>query len=201
MKIELSNVTKRYRDLVVLQNITFSFVSPGLYIIFGPSGSGKTTLLNILSKIEKVSSGSIHFDKAKKPIPGVIFQHHYLIGELTVEENIMLPLLIKKKKVDKLRYLEICKELHIEHLLKRKVKYCSGGETQRINIARTLAIEPDYYLADEPTGSVDEETARFIKEVLVKLSKDKLVILVTHDQNLFSSLKATYLHLEKGRLR
>lgn len=200
MEIKLEHVSKRYGEQLVLNNINYTFHAPRLYVILGPSGSGKTTLLNILARIEKPSSGSVCYPTYKNPRVGVVFQHHYLIGELTCFENIVLPLLIQKKKVNSDEIFQLAKKLNIENLMHRQVSYCSGGETQRVNIARTLALNPDYILADEPTGSVDEETAAFIRTMLVELAESKLVIVVTHDLSLFSHLKATYIRLEQGKL-
>lgn len=201
MHIKLENLSKNYGITKVLINLTYTFFSPGLYIIFGPSGSGKTTLLNILGQVEKVEEKMVIFEPNRSTNhPSIIFQHHYLIGDLTAYENVVLPLEIKREKFNKKAIYELFKEYQLAYLMNRKIKDCSGGERQRVNLMRAISISSTYLLADEPTGSVDVETAQFIKQELVKLSQTKLVIIVTHDQNLFADTNAKYLKIERGRL-
>lgn len=201
MELVLNNISKSFGQLLVLKNINYVFTGPGLYILFGHSGCGKTTLLNILASLERPSSGQFiiksnnRFTKA-----GIIFQHHYLLGELTAYENVVLPLQINKCEINKEEVNDLFTRLGVENLKHKRIKYCSGGECQRINIIRTLLSKPAFILADEPTGSIDETNAQFIKETLTNLAKHLLVIIVSHDRTLFANLSATYLKLEKGSL-
>lgn len=200
MIISLQNISKSYNKQIVLDMISYTFIGPGLYIIYGPSGSGKTTLLNLLASLDKPTSGEISFSDKAKAAVGVIFQSHYLIGDLSAYENVVLPLLIQNISFKRERVINIFKYLNIENLFKRKIKTCSGGEAQRINIARTLLKNPSCILADEPTGSVDEKTALFIKDKLVELSKQRLVIVVTHDISLFGSIEAVHIKIHRGKI-
>ena len=198
MEIRLNNLSKSFQNQVVLNNISTTFIGPGLYILFGHSGSGKTTLLNIIAGLEKPSSGEVI--KAKSVKCGIIFQHHYLLGDLTSYQNVVLPLKINNTSFAKAQIDNFFDQFGIGNTRKRKIKFCSGGEAQRINFIRTLASQPDYILADEPTGSIDLENAAFIKNKLLELSKKILVIIVTHDNKLFASIPANYLYLEKGNI-
>jgi len=198
MEIRLNNLSKSFQDQVVLNNISTTFIGPGLYILFGHSGSGKTTLLNIIAGLEKSSSGEVIKDKKIKS--GIIFQHHYLLGDLTGYENVTLPLKINRTPFAKVEIYKLFDQFRIGDTRKRKIKFCSGGEAQRINFIRTLASKPDFILADEPTGSIDLDNASFIKNKLLELSKDILVIIVTHDRKLFANITANYLYLEKGKI-
>lgn len=201
MHIKLENLSKNYGTTKVLINLTYTFFGPGLYIIYGPSGSGKTTLLNVLGQIEKVNENKIIFEPEKTEIlPSIIFQHHYLIGHLTAYENVVLPLEIKRIPSNKETIHQLFRNYQLAYLMNRKIKDCSGGERQRINLMRAVAMPSTYLLADEPTGSVDGETAQFIKNQLVEIAKSKLVIVVTHDQHLFVDTNAKYLKIHRGRL-
>ena len=199
MEIVLANLSKSYGAHSVLNHINYTFRGPGLYIVFGHSGCGKTTLLNLLAGIEKVSTGTLDY-RENNDNCGFVFQHHYLLGDLSCRENIVLPLAIRKEKVDNKTIEAEAEYFQVASILQRKIKHCSGGEAQRVNIMRTLVLNPDFILADEPTGSVDFVSAQLIKKRLVELSYKKLIIIVTHDRKLFSNLTATYLTLTDGTL-
>jgi len=201
MELVLNNISKHFGQRHVLKNINYTFIGPGLYVLFGHSGCGKTTLLNILANLEKPSSGQLIIkNKNRFSKAGIIFQHHYLLGELTAYENVVLPLQINNCEINKEEVNNFFAKLGVENLKHKRIKYCSGGECQRINIIRTLLSKPAFLLADEPTGSIDETNAHFIKETLLDLAKHLLVIIVSHDRTLFANLSATYLKLEKGSL-
>lgn len=199
MEIQIRNVSKSYSSQMVINNMNFTFSGPGLYIIFGRSGSGKTTLLNLLAGLEVADNGTIIFNNNQKSI-GVIFQHHYLFGNLTALENVQLPLEISQAKVEQKIIADYFKAFGVENIMNRKIKTCSGGESQRVNIIRTIVNCTEIILADEPTGSVDSTSAQVIKGGLIELSKEKLVLIVTHDKHLFSHLPASYLYLDRGNL-
>ncbi len=199
MELLLQQVSKSYGDQLVIKPLDFTFMGPGLYMIYGPSGCGKTTMLNLLSAIEKPTGGCIT-RKAVNDI-AIVFQHHYLIGELTCFSNVILPLQIKRISYQKSDILSRFSQLGLGHLIYQRVKYCSGGERQRVNILRAIAAPTQVLLADEPTGSVDEESAIIIRDLLVKLSRHMLVIIVSHHLELFKNLEATYLNLKNGTLQ
>lgn len=202
--IEIKNGYKEYiknkEKIVILENLNVKFESNKLYTVMGNSGVGKTTLLNILGTLDTLTSGKMLIDNIEimnlkdeekanirmKKI-GFVFQEFYLNPYMTVEENIMLPMYINKE-YDKTARIERVNELvEMVDLSKRKKHYpkeLSGGEQQRVAVARALANKPDIILADEPTGNLDKENQKRIFEILKTLSKSgKCVIVVSHSDN------------------
>ena len=215
----LKNISKTFEshngDFYALKNVSLSLPSTGLVSIVGKSGSGKSTLLNILLGIEKPSSGSLLFsnrniskmnDKAfsKYHLKDVsmVFQHYNLFSELTVKENIMLPLLIKgasKSKANK-RAEELLDRFSISYLTNQKAKLMSGGEMQRVAIARALAISPKVILCDEPTGALDTENSEKIMQILKKLSSSVLILMVSHNLKLVEKYSNRIITLKDGEV-
>ena len=203
MKVE--NITKIYRtktsEIKALDNISYEFVPGKMYAIMGHSGSGKSTLISILGLINTYTSGKISIenkdvsklkenelaDLRMKHI-GFVFQEFYLDEHLKAYENIILPMLINKeiKKEDrKEKALKLLKELGLEERVNHYPKEMSGGECQRVAIARSLANSPQIILADEPTGNLDEENEKLVFSILKDLSKQgKCVIVVTHSEEI-----------------
>jgi ABC-type lipoprotein export system ATPase subunit len=200
--LEVKNLNKVYNEkkeneVHALKNISISFEKGKMYGIVGKSGSGKTTLLNLLGQMDKPSSGEIifkgenvsAFDEKKqaefrnKEI-GYVYQDFRLIDELTAEENIILPRLIGKKKVDRNRMYALTNELGLKERLGHLPSEMSGGQKQRVAIARALINEPSFVLADEPTGNVDQETSNDIMMIFDALKeKGMTIIIVTHDMD------------------
>ncbi len=202
--IEIKNVVKKFRNgsknQVVLNNLDLSF-EPGEFIaIYGPSGSGKSTLLNILGVMDRPNSGTLlsngtvinsprkQKDKTvseyrRKKI-GFVFQEFNLVTHLSVIENVKMPMLLDgvKNKDAEDRAIVLLDSLGIGDKLHKNAGLLSGGEQQRVSIARALANDPDMILADEPTGSLDTETSTIILDILKQISNDgKTVVVVTHD--------------------
>lgn len=199
--IEVFNVSKSFkidekRKLDVLKNISFVLPDNGMYFILGKSGSGKSTLLNLLEGLEDLDSGYININKKRisrrsleekenifKEDIGIMFQHYNLISSITVKENIDLVKSIKGcKNEEKLEYY--LHKFKLEKLINKKVDLLSGGEKQRVAIVRALINNPPIIFADEPTGAIDEENSSIIMDELKLISKDKLVLIVTHDQSI-----------------
>ena len=198
--IKVTNLTKVYKSKYkfntrALNNINFSLDEKGLVFIIGKSGSGKSTLLNLLGGLDDVTSGSvevfnnsIHEFKEKQlydyrsSMIGFIFQDFHLLEDLTVEENILLSLELKKENTKEL-VNEVLKQVDLEGYNKRYPNELSGGEKQRIAIARALIKNPNIILADEPTGNLDSKTTKQVIELIKKISKDKLVVIVSHNLN------------------
>ena len=199
--LKVSNLSKIYGSNVIstaLKDINFSIEDGEFVGIMGPSGSGKTTLLNLISTIDKPTSGNIIL-AGKEPHKlkgenialfrrrelGFVFQDYNLLETLTIGENIVLPLTLEnipiKYQDEKLK--KISKILGIEHLLDKRIFEVSGGQAQRTAIARALTNNPSIILADEPTGNLDSKSARDVMELLEKINrKDKVTIMmVTHD--------------------
>lgn len=195
--IELKDVCKEYKSgkirNSVLNNINLTIEKGEIIVILGPSGSGKTTLLNVISGLDRISSGKIMYDgkniskysdirmtRFRKKRLGFIFQTYNLLEHLNVYENVLVGSSLGKKNVD------VDKIIDTVGLLKHKKKYMyqlSGGEQQRVSIARALAKMPDVMFCDEPTGALDEKTGKIVLKSLVD-ANNKLkttMIIVTHN--------------------
>ena len=208
--ITAKNIKKKYNDQEVLRGIDLKIDENEFVVILGASGSGKSTLLNILSGLEKSDSGEVVYDnesisdysekqltKFRKDKIGFVFQQYYLLNNLTVEQNVKVGANLANNK----EYIDIIKELGLEDKLSKYPNELSGGEQQRVSIARALAKKPTVLFLDEPTGALDEETGRKILEYLLKL-KDKshfTMIMVTHNENI-SELANKIIHVGSGRI-
>ena len=198
--LKLNNLSKKYekKSLKVLNNINFKFETGKVYSIVGPSGSGKSTLLNLLSLIDIPSSGFIEFNKKKidtnssiendhvrsKNI-GIIYQDKNLLPDFTALENVILPNLLISNNKSKSTELakKLIKKFDLTSRLNHYPSELSGGENQRIAIARALINEPNIILADEPTGSLDFENAKHIFKILFNLKdKNRIIIFATHNR-------------------
>ena len=199
--IKIKNVSKKYeknKTIKVLNDVSFNFVSGKIYSIVGPSGSGKSTLLNLLSLIDTPTSGTIEINNNKinfenkienddiraKNI-GIIYQDKNLLSDFTAIENVYFPNLLlsndKKSSIDIAK--KIIKNVGLSARLNHFPSELSGGESQRIAIARALINNPDIVLADEPTGSLDFENAKQIFKLLLNLkNKNRIIIYATHNR-------------------
>ena len=208
--ITAKNIKKKYNDQEVLRGIDLKIDKNEFVVILGASGSGKSTLLNILSGLEKSDSGEVIYDnesisdysekqltKFRKDKIGFVFQQYYLLNNLTVEQNVK----VGANLVNNKEYVDLIKDLGLEDRLSRYPNELSGGEQQRVSIARALAKKPTVLFLDEPTGALDEETGRKILEYLLKL-KDKshfTMIMVTHNENI-AELANKIIHVGSGRV-
>lgn len=208
--ITAKNIKKKYNDQEVLRGIDLKIDKNEFVVILGASGSGKSTLLNILSGLEKSDSGEVVYDnesisdysekqltKFRKDKIGFVFQQYYLLNNLTVEQNVKVGANLANNK----EYVDIIKDLGLEDKLSKYPNELSGGEQQRVSIARALAKKPTVLFLDEPTGALDEETGRKILEYLLKL-KDKshfTMIMVTHNENI-AELANKIIHVGSGRV-
>ena len=199
--LKLNNLSKNYeknKSIKVLNNINFKFEAGKIYSIIGPSGSGKSTLLNLLSLIDIPSSGYIEFNKNKidtnnsiendyirsKNI-GIVYQDKNLLPDFTALENVILPNLLISNNKSKSKELakKLIKKFDLTSRLNHYPSELSGGENQRIAIARALINEPNIILADEPTGSLDFDNAKQIFKILFNLKdKKRIIIFATHNR-------------------
>ena len=199
--IKIKNLTKKYeknKSIKVLNDISFNFEPGKTYSIMGPSGSGKSTLLNLLSLIDTPTVGSIEINSNKiksnnkvendliraKKI-GIIYQDKNLLSDFTALENVYLPNLLISN--DRQKSMEIAKKLIKKVGMSVRINHfpneLSGGENQRIAIARALINDPDIILADEPTGSLDSDYAKLIFKILFNLkNKNRIIIFATHNR-------------------
>tara|TARA_B100001287_G_scaffold48669_1_gene37692 strand:+ start:2954 stop:3613 length:660 start_codon:yes stop_codon:yes gene_type:complete len=216
--IKLKNISKSYGSQKILDNISLDVKKGDFISIIGPSGAGKTTLLNIIGTIEDFSASDkteltlndidIHnlndneISEFRNKNIGFIFQFHQLLPELNLEENIFLPSLIGK--YSKSEYLKKVKDLAnllgIEKLLKKYPDSISGGERQRVAVARSLINGPKILLADEPTGNLDSKNEQIIMDLFKKLNKELglTIILVTHNND-FAKISNKCYTLKDGK--
>lgn len=195
---ELVNVSMRYQDHMVLENINLKVCEGEMLAITGKSGSGKTTVLNIMGLLENPSGGTVKlFDKNSPRIGSAqanrllrtriayLFQNYALIDDETVDYNLEIPLLYSRKTRKEKQKLKIdaLEKVGLDIPLKQKIYGLSGGEQQRVAIARTLLKSCDLILADEPTGSLDADNRNEIVKLLKGLNNEgKTIVIVTHDQ-------------------
>ena len=217
--ISLKNISKSFsnnRKINVLKKINYSFVKGKIYSLVGPSGSGKSTLLNVLSMIDKPTTGSlligktpVNFndnsknDKIRSSKIGIIYQQNNLLTDFTALENVYLAGLAltddKKKSIDRAK--KIIKSMGLSTRESHFPSELSGGEMQRIAMARALINEPEIILADEPTGSLDHTTAKEVFNVLYNLkNKNRLIIYATHNR-FFANMADCKLEMIDGNIR
>lgn len=217
--IKLTDVNKIYKtkaeEIHILKNVNLTFLEGDFVSIQGKSGSGKTTLLNILGLLDIPTSGKMYIDgkeinyrneNLKNAIRnekiGFVFQFHYLLNEFTALENVMMPALINKK-MDKREVRSKAEELLELVGLKERIRHkpleLSGGEKQRVAIARSMVNSPEIILADEPTGNLDTETSLVINSLFKKINEEKKqsIIIVTHSLELANLATFKY-KIEKG---
>lgn len=182
-----------------VDNVSFSVEKGEFVSIVGKSGSGKSTLLHMIGGVDKPTSGKIFIDGTdiyslneeklaifRRREVGLIYQFYNLIPILNVEENINLPILLDGKKVDKEKFNEMVERLGLDNKLKNLPNELSGGQEQRVSIARALSNNPAIILADEPTGNLDTKNAREIMELLKYTNKSlgQTILMITHDEDL-----------------
>lgn len=215
--LKLENITKIYEGKnfkqIALNDVTLAFRNNEFVSILGPSGSGKTTLLNIIGGLDKYTYGNLIIDgvstrkykerdwnnyRSKKV--GFIFQSYNLINHQTVLSNVLLSLNIagKPKKESIKLAKKVLKDVGLENYIKKKPKELSGGQMQRVAIARALVKNPNIILCDEPTGALDSQTSIQIMELLKEISKEKLVIMVTHNVTLANKYSDRVIALNDG---
>ena len=212
--IELKNVYKSYGEkenkVEVLKDIDLKISDGDFVVVLGPSGSGKSTLLNIMSGLEKPDKGSIYYDDTnitkltdskltefRKNNIGFIFQQYYLLQNLTVDKNVRMGAdLISNKD-----YKDIIKAVGLENKLNKYPYELSGGEQQRVSIARALAKKSKVLFLDEPTGALDEKTGRLILDYIAKLQQEEkfTIIMITHNENIAEMAK-TIIRINSGKI-
>ena len=218
--LELKNIHKNFRlgedDIEVLNGIEISIQQGETFAIVGPSGSGKTTLLQIIGLLDSPTSGELYVrgespedlnDKSKSRLRneffGFIYQFHHLLNEFTALENTMMPLLIREQttKEARTKAQDLLIRIGLEHRINHKPHELSGGECQRVAVARALVTSPSLILADEPTGNLDPETADRVFDSFLDLNRslNTSLIMVTHNQELAKRMDKVY-ELNFGKL-
>ena len=225
--LECRGVRKSYRkanvEIPVLRGVDFQIAAGEFQSVVGQSGSGKSTLLHIMATLDQLDGGQILFagnridtlgpkgrDTLRNQYFGMVFQFYHLLPELTAVENVLLPSMISssvfqywsKKQTYRRRALDLLDLVGLGHRLKHRPQELSGGELQRVAIARSLMLEPKILLADEPTGNLDRKTGSEIMEILRNLNKNRglTIVMVTHDQNIAEQAHGT-MRLVDGRVK
>lgn len=219
--IEIKNLNKyffkgRKNEIHVINNINLSLKDNGLVAFLGESGCGKTTLLNVIGGLDKVKKGSIYLDEKKITTKftykkdkirnisiGYIFQDYKLIDNLSVFDNIALVLKmigIKDKKEITKRVNFVLEKVNMYRYRNRYANMLSGGEKQRVAIARAIVKDPDIILADEPTGNLDSKNSLEVMNIIKAISKNKLILLVTHEESLANFYADRIIKLEDGKI-
>ena len=216
--IEIKNITKNYyknKKINVLKNINFKFKKGKIYSLVGPSGSGKSTFLNLISLIDRPSSGKIVIEKKEIDFNnasqndqfrsqniGIIYQGKNLLGDFNALENVYISRLAlddnKKKAIDDAK--KIIKKLNLSNRLYNYPSELSGGEEQRISLARALINSPNIILADEPTGNLDHKNSKEVFNILFKLrKKNRVIIFATHNRY-FANMADCKIELLNGKI-
>lgn len=215
--LTIKNIYKSYglkdSKYSVLKDINLSFRPNEFVAVLGPSGSGKTTLLNILGGLDQYDSGDLiingkstkkfkdkDWDSYRNKSVGFIFQSYNLISHISILSNVEMCLTLRNtsKSVARKKAIEALERVGLKDHIHKKPNQLSGGQMQRVAIARALVNNPDIILADEPTGALDSKTSTQIMELIKDISKDKLVIMVTHNENLADMYASRIIKLSDG---
>lgn len=201
MLLEAQNLTKSYGQLCVLNDVSLMVETGQVISIVGPSGAGKSTLLHILGTLDKPDKGTVKlegvsvFGQSDKQLPkyrnqniGFIFQFHHLLPEFTALENVCIPAFIagQSTATAEKRAKELLERLKLSHRMQHKPGELSGGEQQRVAVARALMMQPKLILADEPSGNLDTENAHALHQLFFDLRNEfnQTFIIVTHNDDL-----------------
>jgi lipoprotein-releasing system ATP-binding protein len=218
--LDVRDITKSYPtaggELVVLRGVSLSIFPGEVVAIVGESGTGKSTLLHILGALDRPTSGTVHFKgedifrKGDEELArfrnreiGFVFQFHHLLPEFTALENVAMPALIQHRRLGeaKVRAMELLRALGLEARAEHRPNALSGGEQQRVAVARALMNQPGLVLTDEPTGNLDTRTAEALHDEILRLSRTfgQTFVVVTHNP-LLAGLADRVLRLEDGRV-
>lgn len=215
--LEIKNINKSYKvgehKQKVLKDVSIKFRENEFVSVLGQSGSGKTTLLNLIGGLDRYDTGDIiingkstkHFkdkdwDAYRNNSIGFIFQSYNLINHISILDNVEMGMTLSgvSKKIRKERAIEVLKKVGLGDHINKKPNQLSGGQMQRVAIARALANDPDIILADEPTGALDSKTSKSIMNLIKEISKDKLVIMVTHNEEIALEYSSRIIKLSDG---
>jgi len=219
LKLRLENITKTYTNgetVVALKGVSLGFRESEFVSILGPSGCGKTTMLNIIGGLDKYDSGDLiigdtsttqfkdpDWDAYRNNSIGFVFQSYNLIGHQTVLQNVEIAMTLSGVSAaeSKKRAKKALADVGLSDQIKKKPNQLSGGQMQRVAVARALVNDPDIILADEPTGALDSQTSIQLMEILKKIAKTRLVIMVTHNSELAEKYSTRIVRLLDGELQ
>jgi len=215
--LEVKNASKIYGEgptrVVALDNVSLEVENGNFIAVMGPSGSGKSTLLNIIGGLDQLSSGEVILDgkridgydenalvEIRRGKIAYVFQQYHLLPSLTAMENVLMPLIFAGDGKNEKKALEILKKVGLEKRAGHKPSQLSGGEQQRVAIARTLVTSPELILADEPTGNMDQKTGNEILELFKELNAEgRSIVMVTHSPDIAKHAKEI-IYLQDGQV-
>ena len=212
--MKLFGIKKSYGQTSVLCGVDYEFKTGEHYVIKGPSGSGKSTLLHLIAGLDRADSGQMlwnnedlsSFDDEKlaryrNQDVGLVFQHHFLLPNMTGMQNILLPQKLSKNRKIKIDIKKLAVHLGVEHCLKKIPAQMSGGEQQRINLLRAISLSPPLILADEPTGNLDSVNSDKVATLLTELAEQlgSTLIVVTHDDHIAERFR-NKINIEDGHI-
>ncbi|MCX7729023.1 MAG: ABC transporter ATP-binding protein [Bacteroidia bacterium] len=214
--IVAENIYKKISDTVILKNVSLKVNEAELISLVGPSGAGKSTLLSILGTLERPTSGKVWIDNQdvflmnhnklaafRNQNIGFVFQFHHLLPEFTALENVMIPALIKGTSHEEAKQsaIHLLKRVGLEHRMHHKPTELSGGEQQRVAVARALINKPKVIFADEPTGNLDSHNAETLHQLFFELREEfsQTFVIVTHNEHLAQMADRT-IHIVDGEI-
>ena len=214
--IKVKNISKLYKDAVVLNNVSLEINKGDFTAVMGPSGSGKSTLLYSISSMDNPDEGEVIFEgidvyklseselsKFRLNKMGFVFQNSQMLKNLSIFDNIILPGMVAKREsieVVRARATELMSKMGIEDIKDRDIREVSGGQLQRAAICRAMINSPEILFMDEPTGALNSEAASQVMEILKKLNQEGIsIMLVTHDAKMASMAKKV-IYIKDGRL-
>lgn len=194
MSLELKNISKNFGNKTILKDFSYSFNSPGLYVLTGESGVGKTTLLRMISGLDKSYTGSIEGGGIGEV--GMAFQEYRLFPQLTALENVVFAISSRKDEAVLNKSKEMLLHLGFKNEdLSLLPSELSGGMKQRVSLARAFLSNYPILLLDEPTKELDDKNAKTVRDIIASLSKEKLIIIVSHNSEDVSGLNATEINI------
>ena len=214
--INVKNISKSYKDAIVLNNVSLEINKGDFTAVMGPSGSGKSTLLYSISSMDNPDEGEVVFEgidvyklseselsKFRLNKMGFVFQNSQLLKNLSIFDNIILPGMVAKREsieVVRARATELMSKMGIEDIKDRDIREVSGGQLQRAAICRAMINSPEILFMDEPTGALNSEAASQVMEILKKLNQEGIsIMLVTHDAKMASMAKKI-IYIKDGKL-
>ena len=214
--IKVKNISKSYKDAIVLNNVSLEINKGDFTAVMGPSGSGKSTLLYSISSMDNPDEGEVIFEgidvyklseselsKFRLNKMGFVFQNSQMLKNLSIFDNIILPGMVAKREsieVVRARATELMSKMGIEDIKDRDIREVSGGQLQRAAICRAMINSPEILFMDEPTGALNSEAASQVMEILKKLNQEGIsIMLVTHDEKMASMAKKV-IYIKDGRL-
>ena len=210
--LKIENVSKKYKNIDVLKNINFEVSKGEVVSIVGKSGCGKSNLLKCINRLENIDSGIIYFDnkdistmdliELRQKI-GIVFQEYNLFEHLTVLQNLTIGLIKIKKYSEayaKKEAMKILKKIGLEDKINNYPDELSGGQKQRVAIARTLVMKPQLILLDEPTSALDKEMKQEVINLITKMVKDDMTLLiVSHEEDFVNKISDKIIHIQRGK--